>query len=165
MEKSVIVLNADYSYLNSVSWQKAMLLLEKGKVSVVKYSKKIINTVYDSIKVPMIIRLIKFIRILYRTKVPYSKKNIFARDGYKCAYCGRKVEHLTVDHIVPKAIGGKSTFDNCVAACKPCNNRKGHKTCSEAKMWPKTRPYTPTISEFLQIKMKKMGIDEIIKNL
>jgi len=165
MERQVIVLNADYSYLNNVSWKKAMLLLEKGKVEVVKYSKRVIKTVCDVFKVPMVIRLIKYIRILYRTKVPYSKKNIFARDKYKCAYCGREADVLTVDHIVPKAKGGKSTFDNCVAACKPCNNRKGHKSCSEARMWPKVRPYTPTINEFLQIKMKKMGIDEIIKNL
>lgn len=165
MERQVIVLNADYSYLNNVSWKKAMLLLKKGKVEVVKYSKKIINTVCDTFKVPMVIRLIKYIRILYRTKVPYSKKNIFARDKYKCAYCGREVEVLTVDHIIPKAKGGKSSFDNCVAACKPCNNRKGDKSCSEARMYPKVKPYTPTINEFLQIKMKKMGIDEIIKNL
>ena len=164
MEK-VIVLNADYTYLNSISWKKAILLLEKGKVEVVKYSKKIINTVYDSFKIPLVIKLIKYIRILYRTRVPFSKKNIFARDGFKCAYCGRETEQLTVDHIVPKAKGGKSTFDNCVAACRPCNNRKGDKTCSEARMWPKVKPYTPTISEFLQIKMKKMGIDKIIESL
>jgi 5-methylcytosine-specific restriction endonuclease McrA len=161
----VIVLNADYSYLNSISWKKAMLLLEKRKVEVVKYSQRIIKTVCNSFKVPLVIKLIKYIRILYRTRVPFSKKNIFARDGFKCAYCGRKTEQLTVDHIVPKSKGGKSTFDNCVAACRPCNNRKGDKTCSEAKMYPKVRPYTPTISEFLQIKMKKMGIDKIIESL
>ena len=161
----VIVLNADYTYLNSIDWKKAILLLEKGKVEVVKYSKRIINTVCNSFKIPLVIKLIKYIRILYRTRVPFSKKNIFARDGFKCAYCGRETEKLTVDHIVPKAKGGKSTFDNCVAACRPCNNRKGDKLCSEAKMWPKVRPYTPTISEFLQIKMKKMGIDKIIESL
>ncbi len=161
----VIVLNADYTYLNSISWKKAFLLIQKGKVEVVKYSKKMINTIYDTFKVPLVVKLIKYIRILYRTKVPFSKKNIFARDGFKCAYCGRETEQLTVDHIIPKSKGGKSTFDNCVAACRPCNNRKGDKTCSEARMYPKVKAYTPTISEFLQIKMRKMGIDKIIESL
>ena len=87
------------------------------------------------------------------------------RDGFKCVYCGIKDVRLTIDHITPKALGGKSTFENCVASCKPCNSRKGHKTCSEAKMYPKVQAHQPTVMEFLQLKMKAQGIDKIIQEL
>lgn len=87
------------------------------------------------------------------------------RDGMKCVYCGAKNVRLTIDHILPKAKGGKSTFENTVAACKPCNNKKGSKLCSEVKMYPKTNVHSPTISEFLMIKMRVLGIDKIIEDL
>lgn len=160
----VILLNADYSFLNIVDWKKAMTLLAKGKVAVHKYSNKVIKTAAGKIvKIPYILRLIKFIRTLYKSRVPFSKKNVLVRDGFACAYCGDKSKRLTIDHIVPKAKGGKSTFENCVAACRNCNNRKGSKTCREAHMFPRVKAYQPTISEFLRMKMEKLGILEIIK--
>jgi len=110
-------------------------------------------------------RLVKLIRTLYKARVPFSKKNVMVRDGFKCAYCGISDVRLTIDHIVPKKRGGKSTFENCVASCKPCNSRKGHKSCSEARMYPKVRSHQPTVMEFLQLKMKAQGIDKIIKEL
>ena len=87
------------------------------------------------------------------------------RDGFKCAYCGAKDVRLTIDHITPKALGGKSTFENCVASCKPCNSRKGHKTCREARMFPKASAHQPTVMEFLQLKMKALGINKVIEEL
>jgi 5-methylcytosine-specific restriction endonuclease McrA len=162
----VILLNADYSYLNTIKWKKALTLLAKGKVSVLKYGKRVIKTSSGIImKIPVVLRLIKFIRTVYRTKVPFSKKNVMIRDGMKCTYCGDKNARLTIDHIVPKSKGGKSTFENTVAACKPCNNKKGSKTCAESKMYPRANAHSPTISEFLGIKMRVMGVDKIIEDL
>ena len=162
---NVIVLNADYSYLNHVSWKKALILVEKGKVEIVKYSKKVISTVSDAIKLPSVIRLIKLIRVLYRTKVPFSKKNVYVRDNFTCVYCGAQDSKLTIDHVLPKSKGGITSFENCVACCKSCNNKKGSKTCQEARMFPNRKPTAPTINEFLQMKMRKLGVDDIIKNL
>jgi len=162
----VVLLNADYSYLNTIKWKKALTLLAKDKVSVLKYGKRVIKSASGMImRIPAVLRLIKFIRTVYRTKVPFSKKNVMIRDGMKCVYCGAKNVRLTIDHIVPKARGGKSTFENTVAACKPCNNKKGSKSCSEAKMYPKTNVHSPTISEFLMIKMRVLGVDKIIEDL
>jgi len=162
--KQVVLLNADYSFLNTVSWQKAMCLITKGKAEVVKYTNAIIRTGEGVImKIPYVMRLIKFIRTLYKTRVPYSKKNIMIRDGMRCMYCGSGDKRLTIDHIVPKSKGGKSTFENCIASCKPCNNKKGDKTCSEARMFPRVMPTQPTISEFLMLRMRKLGIDSIIQ--
>lgn len=162
MNQRVIVLNADYSFLNLVSWKKAICLLEKGRVEVVKYTNIIVRSVSEAIKIPAVIKLIKFIRTLYRTRVPFSKKNVMVRDGFKCVYCGIEDERFTIDHIIPKAKGGKSTFENCVTACRSCNNKKGDRLCSEAKMFPKVKAYQPTISEFMQQRVKALGLDKVI---
>ena len=104
--------------------------------------------------------------MIYKNKVPYSKRNIFVRDGYRCMYCGSKDNgKLTVDHVIPQSKGGRSTFENCVAACRPCNLKKGHRIPSEAKMFMKRQPYAPTIYEFIRLKMKYYKIDEFLKEL
>jgi len=161
--KQIVLLNADYSFLNTIDWKKAMCLIAKGKTEVVKYSERVVRTAHGIVmKVPAVMRLIKFIRTLYKSRVPYSKKNVLVRDGLVCVYCGSGGRNLTVDHIVPKSKGGKSTFENTVASCKPCNNKKGSKTCAEARMFPRVRPTQPTISEFLRLRMIKLGVDKII---
>lgn len=160
----VILLNADYSFLNTIDWKKAMCLISKGKTEIVKYSKKVIRTAQGILKIPSVMRLIKFIRTIYRTKVPYSKKNVLIRDGFKCVYCGAENIRLTIDHIVPKSKGGKSSFENCVASCRECNLKKGDKKCSEVKIFPKTKITEPTIAEFLILRMKKQKIDKIIED-
>jgi 5-methylcytosine-specific restriction endonuclease McrA len=161
----VVVLNADYSFLNIIDWKKAMCLIEKAKVEVVKYSGKVIQSIRGDVRVPVVLRLIKFVRTLYKARVPYSKKNIYVRDGYKCVYCGATDVKLTIDHVMPKHKGGKTSFENCVAACRPCNNRKGHKTCRDVNMFPKTKLVQPTISEFLMMRVKSLGLDKFIKEV
>ena len=164
---TTILLNADYSYLNSVTWQKAICLLTKGKVEVLKYTDRIIRNCDGSVvmKIPAVLRLIKFIRTLFRTNVPWSKRNVIVRDNYTCAYCGQKSKKLTIDHVVPRSKGGKSSFENCVAACRSCNNKKGSYTCREAKMFLRVKPTAPTISEFLRLKLMNSGINETLKDL
>jgi 5-methylcytosine-specific restriction endonuclease McrA len=137
----------------------------KGKVKVLKHSEKIIRKAEGAvIKIPAVMRLIKLIRTLYRTRVPFSKKNIFVRDGFKCAYCSAKNVRLNIDHILPKSRGGKTDFENCVSSCKPCNNNKGGRTPREAGMFLKLKPYQPTISEFLRLKVKNLGINDTLKD-
>ena len=117
-----VVLNADYTFLNTVSTKKALCLLAKEKTEVLTYSERVIRTAKGLVmRVPAVMRLIKLIRTIYKARVPFSKKNVMVRDGFKCAYCGASDVRLTIDHIVPKALGGKSTFENCVSSCKPCN--------------------------------------------
>jgi 5-methylcytosine-specific restriction endonuclease McrA len=140
--------------------------MAKGKIQVLKHSERLIRTAEGiAIKVPAVMRLIKLIRTLYVNRVPFSKKNILVRDGFKCAYCKSEKRRLTIDHIIPKSRGGKTTFENCVSSCKPCNNKKGNKTPTEVKMYLKVKAYQPTISEFLRLKVKKLGINEVLKDL
>jgi len=164
MERCV-VLNGDYTFLNTVNWKRAMCLWMKGKVEVLKYAKNMLRCADGSeMKIPLVMRLIKIIRMIYKNKVPYTKKNVLVRDGYECVYCG-STKDLTVDHIIPASRGGKTNFDNCTTACRPCNNTKGSRTPNEAKMFMKKQPYSPTISEFFRIKMKNLGMEKYLKEL
>ncbi len=158
-----VLLNADYSFLNMVNWKRAMCLVSKGKVQVLTYSGRIINGVQGMVfKAPAVMRLTKLIRTIYRARVPFSKRNVLIRDGFRCAYCGAVARHLTLDHIIPKSRGGDSSFENCVASCRACNNSKACRTPNEACMYLKKKPYQPTISEFLRMKFKRLGLDEIL---
>jgi len=161
-----VVLNADYSFLNVVDWKRAMCLLIKEKVKVMRYSARTIKTGEGvKVKIPAVIRLIKFIRTVYRSRVPFSKKNVLIRDGFQCAYCQTASSHLTLDHIIPRSRGGETVFENCVAACRPCNHKKGNRTPSEVKMYLRVKAYQPTISEFLRRKVKLLGLDDVLKEL
>lgn len=161
----VIILNGDYSFLNTVHWKRAVILLMNGKAEALKYSDKYLHLANgEKFKIPIVMRLIKIIRMIYKNKVPYSKKNVFIRDKYKCVYCG-SYQNLTIDHVIPISQGGKSTFENCVTACRHCNNKKNNKTPFEAKMFIKYKPYTPTISEFFINRMNQLGVHDILKDL
>ncbi|MFZ5569406.1 MAG: HNH endonuclease [Thermodesulfobacteriota bacterium] len=161
-----ILLNADYSFLNVVDWKRAMRLMIKDKVEVLSYSERIIRNVEGlAIKIPTVMKLVKFIRTIYRSKVPFSKRNVLIRDGFKCAYCRTESNELTIDHIVPKRQGGASSFDNCVASCRNCNSKKGARTPREAGMVLSVKPYQPTISEFLRIRLTRLGIDDLLKDI
>ena len=162
-----ILLNTDYTYLANISWKRAVCLVVKGKVEVIKYAEKVIKNFDGSfiMKVPIVIKLVKIIRILYKTKVPFSKKNVIIRDEFTCGYCGKKGGNLTIDHIVPRSRMGKTNFENCVASCKECNHKKGNLTPSEANMYLKHKPTQPTIQEFLSLKIKNNGINNLLREL
>jgi 5-methylcytosine-specific restriction endonuclease McrA len=166
MEK-VILLNNDYSFLNMIHWKKAMRLVSKGKVEVINVTDKVLRNLERTweLFVPKVLRLVKMVRSIYKTRVPFSKKNVFYRDLFVCQYCGKTGVRMTIDHILPSSRGGKSTFENCVTSCKPCNNKKSDKTPREAKMFPKKLPVQPTIMEFINIKMKALKIDKVLEDL
>jgi len=161
-----VVLNGDYTFLNTVDWKRAVALFMKGKTEVLKFSERPIRNGAGKVvmKVPLVMRLIKFIRSIYKSRVPFTKKNVFVRDKFRCAYCGAK-DILTIDHVIPVSRGGKTTFDNCVASCKSCNSNKGNRIPSEANMFLKKQPYSPTISEFIRLKMEQLGLDQILVDI
>lgn len=160
--EGVIVLNAGYEFLGMISWQRAMVLVFSGKVEVLKESPRLVSTVSRSFRVPAVIRLIKFIRQIYRREVPLSRKNILTRDGYVCQYCGdeRTSAELTVDHIVPKVQGGSNEWTNVVACCRGCNTHKGGRTPRQAGMRLIHKPFKPTITEFINLYLRRrFGVD------
>jgi 5-methylcytosine-specific restriction endonuclease McrA len=76
----------------------------------------------------------------------FTRFNVFLRDRFQCQYCGTH-EDLTFDHVVPRHSGGATTWENVVAACSPCNLRKGGLMPAQAKMWPTQKPYKPTVHD------------------
>lgn len=157
-----VLLNADYSFLNIVDWRRALCMVVTDKVQVLSYSDRVIKGAGGyALRVPAVMKLVKLIRALYRTRVPFSKRNVLIRDNYRCVYCGAQEKKLTIDHIIPRSKGGKSTFENCVACCRCCNSKKGCRTPSQARMYMKRQPYQPTIAEFLRIKLSRLGIDDL----
>jgi len=164
--EGVIVLNADFTYLNTINWKRAIKLLIQKKVEVLKYSSKVVKGFNHMIKIPLVVKLIKFVRSVYKGSVPLSKKNIFVRDQYVCQYCGKKVKRgATIDHVIPRSRGGTFSWDNVVTACIKCNQKKGCKLPSEAGMSLIRKPVKPTISEFLSLKMKLLGVDGLLQEL
>jgi 5-methylcytosine-specific restriction endonuclease McrA len=163
---SVIVLNADFTYLHTVSWKRGMRLVLKGKVEVLKYGGAVVTSFQNLHRIPLVVRLIKFVRRVYKNKVPLNKRNILARDEYTCQYCGAGCRHNpTLDHILPKSRGGSFSWQNTVASCKRCNQKKGDKTPTECGMTLRKKPVQPTISEFTNQQVKQMGLREILKDL
>ena len=164
MERCV-VLNGDYTFLNTVGWRRAVALVMKGKTEVLEYADHVIRCVDGScMRIPAVMKLIKVIRMIYKNKVPFTKKNVFIRDNHECQYCGSGDE-LTIDHIIPSSKGGKNNFENCVCACRPCNHKKGNRMPSECGIYPRKQPHAPTISEFFRIKMKQLGVDKFLKEV
>ena len=164
MSKGIVVLNTDYSFLNVVNWKQAIKLIVKGKVEVLEFTSRVLENAEKTIRIviPKIIRLVKMIRTLYKARVPYSKRNVFIRDKFVCAYCSTKVGKPTADHVIPRSRGGKSNFDNVVTACKPCNATKMDRTPREANMFMKYQPHQPTVMEFLQIRLKSLGVQDVL---
>jgi 5-methylcytosine-specific restriction endonuclease McrA len=165
MSSQCVVLNGDYSFLCLVDWRKAMCLVIAEKVKVLKYTDRVIHGVGKVFRAPAILVLIKVVRSVYRAKVPFSKRNILARDGYRCVYCGKKGKPLTIDHVIPRSKGGNTDWENCVACCTSCNHKKEARTPTEAKMHLSRRPFQPTISEFMRIRLKQSGVYEFLVEL
>ena len=83
-------------------------------------------------------------------KIILTRRNILKRDGHKCVYCGRADLPLTLDHVIPRSKGGDDSWENLVAACLPCNNRKGDRTPEESHLKLKTKPYAPNHIMFIR---------------
>lgn len=167
MEK-VVLLNSNYSFLGVIHWKRAISLVVRGKVEVIKATDRIIRNASRTVEifVPKVIRLVKLARMVYRSRVPYNRKNVLFRDKFTCQYCGIEDRlNLTVDHVHPTSKGGKSEFENCVAACKECNTKKDSMTMSECGMTLKRKPFKPTVMEFISIKMKLLGVDKLLEDL
>lgn len=149
MKRNVLVLNQDFSPFTVCTVQRAFLLVFLQKAELLsRASNQSLRTISTSYPMPSVIRLNQYVRIPYRGVV-LTRQNIFKRDEYKCQYCGDTKE-LTLDHVVPRSRGGKSTWKNLVTACKFCNTKKGNNNPEEAGLILKKLPYKPSYVIFLR---------------
>jgi 5-methylcytosine-specific restriction endonuclease McrA len=142
LQLPVLVLNANYEPLNVSSVRRAMGLVLHGKAELVLNGRGMVRTPSDAFPCPSIIRLGRMVR-RPRPRVKLSKREVFRRDGHTCQYCGQRTQQLTIDHVVPRRHGGSHTWSNVVAACAPCNRRKGGKVPSKARMCLRRKPFEP----------------------
>lgn len=133
MHKPVLVLNANFEPLNVCSTRRALGLILNGRASLVMNGRGEIHTVNTAYPAPSIIRLERMIK-RPRRRVRLTKREVLRRDNYTCQYCGQHTGYLTVDHIVPRHLGGTHSWDNLVAACPACNHRKGGRTLEQVQM-------------------------------
>jgi len=141
LQRLTLVLNASYEPINIVSARRAITLVLKGAAHVEKASPYSIRTAKLSFRVPSVVRLLVYRRVP-RPNRAVSRRSIMLRDRHSCQYCGRSLESkkLTLDHVVPRSRGGGSTWENLVACCHPCNNRKADRTPIEAGMVLANKP-------------------------
>lgn len=135
LNRLVLVLNASYEPITICPARRAITLVMKGAAVVEERSAYTIRTARISVPVPSVVRL-RVYRRVPRAKRTVSRKGIILRDLATCQYCGSKSEPraLTIDHVIPRSRGGESTWENLVAACFRCNNKKGNRTPQEAGM-------------------------------
>lgn len=146
--KRVLVLNQSYQPITLITVKKAITLFFRDKVDFVELSENIIHSPSSSLNAPLIVRLKFPIRYSPFGRVELNKRNLFRRDGFKCAYCGSD-DNLTMDHIVPKSRGGQSNWENLVTACHPCNNRKDNKLLEDVGYTLSVKPRQPNQLMFL----------------
>lgn len=142
--EQVLLLNITYEPLRVIDWKKAITLLMLGKVEVIEEYGRDIHSVTFTIKLPSVVRLLRMVRTP-KTPVKFSRQNIYARDKYRCQYCGRRfpIEDFTYDHVIPKSRGGKTAWRNIVTCCMQCNRKKGGRTPKEAMMTLVRKPSKP----------------------
>lgn len=134
----VLLLNATYEPMRVLPLRRAVVLVLEEKAEIIEDSGGVIRSENLAITLPKVIRLLYYVKIPYRKKVPLSNRTVLVRDKYKCAYCGEKAN--TIDHVWPKSKGGIHDWTNVVAACQPCNQKKGDRTL-EQMGW--TLPHKP----------------------
>jgi 5-methylcytosine-specific restriction endonuclease McrA len=145
MQEPVLVLNANFEPINVCTTRRAMGLIFNGKASLVLNGRGVVQTVSASFPKPSIIRLDKMIK-RPRLSVRLTKREILRRDEYTCQYCGKGYSYLTIDHVIPRRLGGSHSWDNLVAACPGCNHHKGGRTADQAQMRLLQIPKEPSAS-------------------
>ena len=145
-----MVLNADFrplSYfpLSLLTWQEAVKAVVTDRVNVVNEYDQVVHSPSIEFRLPSVISLKKFVP--QARKPAFTRFNVFLRDRFACQYCSTALpsHELTFDHIVPRSRGGRTTWENVVTACAPCNLKKGGRQSSECRMIPKRKPIQPTI--------------------
>ena len=165
-QRPALILNADYrplSYfpLSLWPWQEAIKAVYLKRVNVAAEYEEVVRSEKLTLPLPSVIVLKNY--VVPTKTVPFTRATLFLRDEFTCQYCGYKGKDLTFDHVVPKSRGGKTRWDNVVAACQSCNLRKAAKTTSQAGFKLKKVPTKPS-PEVLLNKGKKFPPSDMHKS-
>jgi 5-methylcytosine-specific restriction endonuclease McrA len=146
MEPHTLLLNAWMQPHEVIGWQQSIVLLVTEKIDVLESYDAEIRSPSVTFKLPAVARLRKEFSP-HKHGVKFSRLNIYTRDQFACAYCGKKkaIKDLNYDHVLPRCKGGRTTWENVITACPPCNRRKGNRTPEQARMPLLFKPYRPKV--------------------
>lgn len=147
----MLVLNASFEPLNVCSVRRAHVLLHKRKAELLEAVERPLRSAAGTHPWPLVIRLLDYVRVPRSTSRKISRRALFARDGWRCVYCGTAASRLTLDHVVPRSKGGESVWDNVVTACAPCNLRKGDRPLESTGMTMRVKPRPPQPVLFIRL--------------
>lgn len=138
-----LVLNAGYEPLAVVSFKRALILVLNQKATILAGAESaVVHSAKQEYELPTVILLQRYVRIPNSKKVPVSRRGVLRRDGFSCGYCGKSAN--TIDHVLPKSRGGADSWENLVACCLKCNNKKSDKTPAEMGWELRFTPKMPT---------------------
>ncbi|MEZ4241455.1 MAG: HNH endonuclease [Myxococcota bacterium] len=154
----VLLLDKSFRPMRAVNWRRAMLLDLSGRVEVLQYYDRVVRTTRAQYPMPAVIRVPNWVE-RQPTSVALTRRNVLLRDGNRCVYCGfvGLGRDLTIDHVMPRSRGGRTAWENVVAACAPCNRRKGDRTPDEAGMRLGVPPHRPSALQLGRRGMIVMG--------
>lgn len=142
-----LVLNADYTPLSYYPlslwpWQTAIKAVFLDRVDIVASYEREVHSPSLDMKIPSVIALRQYVK---QSEFPaFTRFNVFLRDHFQCQYCGDTGGNLTFDHVIPRRLGGKTSWENIITACAPCNMKKGGRTPAQAQMRVSMKPIRPT---------------------
>lgn len=130
MNQRVLLLNASWEAIRIISMHRAIILIVEEKAEIVERRDTEIRSPSLTLPCPSVVRLKRYVKVpIKKRHMPLSRRAILNRDGRICAYCNKEAD--TIDHIQPRSRGGKHEWLNVVAACRPCNSKKGNKLLKE----------------------------------
>lgn len=136
-----LVLNATYEALCVVTTKRALTLVMDDKAEMLHDTGAVFHSERQHWPEPSVVRLSYYVRVPYQARVALNRRAVFARDNNRCQYCGAAAENI--DHVVPRSRGGTHTWDNVVAACRPCNARKEDRLLHETHLSLRRPPTQP----------------------
>ena len=144
--------DGQFAHYDFDTWQQLSVLREE--INDLEIDLEWVQTVSHPIQVPRVIRLTQFEQVARQT-LRFSRRNLFARDNQRCQYCGRNltISQMSMDHVVPRTLGGETKWDNVVCSCVACNTRKGGRTPKQAHMQLKTKPTKPNHHSLIDISV------------
>lgn len=143
------MLNATYEPLSVVPIRRAVVLVLAERADLLHDTGDALHSEHLTVPVPSVVRLRTFVRVPYRRRAPLNRRGVFARDDHRCQYCGGPAE--SIDHVVPRSKGGEHVWENVVAACRPCNVRKGDHLLSSTSMRLRRAPVAPRESTWIAV--------------
>lgn len=137
----VLLLNATYEPITTISLKRAVILVYSEKAEIVASKDGEVRSEKSRLPMPSVVRLLHYVRVPFRSRAPLTRRTLLARDESECCYCGKYAS--TIDHVIPRSKGGKHDWDNVVSSCVKCNSYKADRTPEQAGMKMRYQPFQP----------------------